>query len=74
MNKETFLDSLAELVDLPAGFLHGPEKLADLAGWNSMAMIGYVALADENGAAVSRRDMLGAVTIQDLLALAAIAC
>ena len=69
MTNDDALKALDELVDLPAGTLTGSEKLEDVEGWNSMAMIGVIALADENGVTLSPRQIAGCTTIGDVLAL-----
>lgn len=70
MTRDEFLKEMDDLLELPAGTLKGPEKLEDLEEWNSMAMIGYIALADTNGAKLSPRDITACDTVADLLALA----
>ena len=60
-----------ELLELPPGTLKGSEALADLEQWNSMAVIGFIALADENnGARVPARQIASSSTVADLLKLA----
>ena len=70
MEKQEFLTSMDELVELPAGTLNGTEEIADLEGWNSMAMIGFIALAAGNGANVAPRQIAGSRTVADLMTLA----
>ena len=70
MKSTEFLTSFEELVEMPAGSLKGPEKLEDLEGWNSMAMIGFIALADENGVRLSPRQITASETVSDLMELA----
>jgi acyl carrier protein len=72
MTREEFLASLDDLVELPAGTLKGPEKLEEVEGWNSMAMIGFIALADQNGVKVAPRQIAASNTIDELLQLAKI--
>jgi len=56
---------------LPAGSLRGSEKLAELEQWDSTAMIGFIALADDhNGLRLSPRKILDCATVEDLLLLA----
>jgi acyl carrier protein len=69
MTRDEALKAIDELVDLPSETLKGPEKLEDVEGWNSMAMIGVIALADENGVTLSPRQIAGCTTINDVLAL-----
>jgi hypothetical protein len=72
MTREEFLASLDELVELPSGTLQGPEKLDEVEGWNSMAMIGFIALADESGVKLSPRQIASSETVEDLIQLAKI--
>lgn len=60
------------LVEVPAGTLRGPEKLEDLENWNSLAMVEYIALADNNGAKVKPRQIRDCETVDDLAELAKI--
>jgi hypothetical protein len=73
MTKDEFLRSLDELMELPAGTLQGPERLDELENWNSMAMIGFIALADSNsGVKLSPRQIAASETVSDLLSIARI--
>ena len=59
-----------ELLELPPGTLKGPENLDDLEGWNSVAMVGLIALADEHfNYIVSPRQFGSCQTVDDLLNL-----
>ena len=70
MDRETFLPMLDEVLELMPGTLKGPEKLEDLDNWNSMAMVSFVALADEHfNYTVSPRQFVNCTTVNDLLAL-----
>lgn len=71
MTRAEFLQSLDELLELPPGSLQGDEKLEGLEQWNSMAMIGFMALADSNnGVTLSPRQIVTCSTVSDLVALA----
>ena len=71
MTREEFFAELEEILELPAGTVKGPEKLEDLEQWNSVAMIGFIALADtNNGTRISPRHIVNCATIEDLLKLA----
>jgi acyl carrier protein len=71
MNRKEFLNALDEALELPAGTLQGPEELSDLDMWDSMAMMSYIALADNNGSVkISPRQIVGCTTVDDLLKLA----
>jgi acyl carrier protein len=71
MTREEVLRALDELLELPAGTLQGPELLEDLEQWNSMAVMGFIALADShNGTTLSARQIASSRTVGDLLELA----
>lgn len=70
MTKQEFLNAMDGLLELPAGTLTGSEALDDLEGWNSLAMVEYIALADSNGAKLSPRQVRECETIDDLGRLA----
>lgn len=72
MTQAEFLEQLDELVELPAGTLKGDEKLEDLEGWNSMSMVGFIALADSNGAKVAARQIASCETVSELMAMAGV--
>ena len=57
--------------NLNAGTLQGPEKLEDLDQWTSMAIVGFIALADTyNGTKVGPTQIGKCLTVDDLLSLA----
>jgi acyl carrier protein len=70
MTQEELLLEMDDLLELPPGSLKGPEALKDLEQWNSMAVIGFIALADSNGASVSARAIADCTTVAELLSLA----
>jgi acyl carrier protein len=70
MTREEFLRELDDILELASGTLNGAEKLEELEQWNSMAMISFIALADNNGTTVSPRLIAKCATINDLLELA----
>jgi hypothetical protein len=73
MQRAEFLKGLDEAVELPPGTLQGNEKLEDLENWNSMAMLGYIALADTaSGAKLTPRQIRDCETVEDLVQLAKI--
>ena len=73
MKREDFLRMLDELLELPSGTLTGPERLADLEGWTSLAVLGFLALADERcGVTVAARQVLNCQTVNGLLSLAGV--
>jgi acyl carrier protein len=69
MSHEEFLNLIAELVELPAGRLTGPEDLEGL-GWDSLAVVGFLGLVDEHfGIAVSPEQVKTCVSVNDLAGL-----
>ena len=72
VNTQTLLQSLDHLVRLPQGTLKGPEPLNDLDGWDSLAVIEYIALVDEQfGVDVAPDKIRKCKRVQDLVDLAA---
>ena len=70
MDRQTFLPLLDEELEVPPGTLKGPEKLEDLENWNSMALVGFVALVDEHfNYRVYTWQVVNCETLNDLLAL-----
>ena len=71
MTREEFLSELDQLVYLEPGTLKGPEKLEDLDQWTSIAIVGFIALADtHNGSSLAFTQIAKCVTVDDLLTLA----
>jgi acyl carrier protein len=71
MTREEFLAELDELVELPPGTLKGPESLESLDQWTSMAIVGFLALADTyNGTKLGPTQIAKCSTVDDLLKLA----
>jgi acyl carrier protein len=69
MERNESLRSLDELMDLEPGTLTGGEVLAELGGWSSLAVIGFIALADEHGVAVSPVSITKCKTVDELVRL-----
>ena len=70
MDRQTFLQHLDELLDLAPGTLKGPEEIESLENWNSMAVVGYIALVDEHfNYSISPRQFANCSTVNDLLGL-----
>jgi acyl carrier protein len=47
MSRFDFLQQLDGLLNVPAGTLKGPESLASLSGWDSLAIVGFLAMMDK---------------------------
>jgi acyl carrier protein len=69
MDRNDLLRSLDEVMELEPGTLTGPERLADLEGWSSMAVIDFIGLADDRGVAVSLGSVTKCTTVDDLVRL-----
>jgi acyl carrier protein len=70
MTKPEFLRLLEGQMEIPEGSLNENERLADIEGWDSMAALLFMALADEKlGVTVVGNDIAKSKTISDLLAL-----
>lgn len=71
--KADFLRQLDELLQLPPGTLKGTEELASVPQWDSITVMGYIALiSSERSKRVSGKEVMAAKTVGDLIALAGI--
>lgn len=71
MNRPEFLTLVDELLELPKGTLTGAERLEDLERWDSLAMIGFMAIVDEHaGVRLTPRQFVTCERVSDLLDLA----
>jgi acyl carrier protein len=65
-----FYRKLDEVLDIPPGTLKGGESLNEFDGWDSMAMLGFIALADETyGVTIPAKRIPGCRTVDDLAGL-----
>jgi acyl carrier protein len=72
MNVQQFLDKICDVLELEAGSLKGEEALDSLDNWDSLAVISFIALADEElGVIVDAEKLAQAQTVRDLLDLVA---
>ena len=71
MTKKEFVEELESMLELDAGTIKGDEQvLADLRGWDSMAAIGFIAMADAvAGTAVVPTELAQCKTVADLATL-----
>jgi acyl carrier protein len=70
MTKQDFLLRLDELIEVSPGTLRGTDLLSDVPGWDSVAIMGFIALVDEEfGAPVLPRRLAACKTVDDLVAL-----
>jgi acyl carrier protein len=70
LEKNEFLLLLDELLELNPGTVRGPEALDSIEGWDSLAVISFMALVDEHfGISLQPRHIAGCSTIGDLVGL-----
>lgn len=70
MEKHKFLLLLDEVVELEPGTLKGDETIEGLEGWNSLAVISFIALADDTfGLSLQPSKIASCQTVADLVAL-----
>lgn len=70
VTKSEFLLRLDEMLELEPGTLKGTELLTELPRWDSLAIIGYIALLDEHfGVSVPASKINGCRSLEELLAL-----
>ena len=70
MTTAEFYRELEEVLEMPANSIKGTEKLADLAAWDSMAAISFIAMADAKlKASVSADKLAACASVADLAAL-----
>ena len=70
MTEQEFLWMLDELLEEELGALAGHELLVDLDAWESLTVIEFLALVDENfGVVLNPKDIAECETVQDLLNL-----
>jgi acyl carrier protein len=70
MRTPAFLKLLDSALDLPEGTLTGTETLSDIPEWDSLAVISFIALVDEQFNVILEGEKLAeAKSVADLLAL-----
>ena len=70
MRTTDFLKLLDSALDLPEGTLTGTEQLSDIPEWDSLAVISFIALVDEQFNVILEGEKLAeAKSVDDLLAL-----
>ena len=71
MSHSDFLRRLEELLDMDADSLTGAERLENLERWDSIAVMGFLALVDEQcGVALSPKTVAECGTVDELCAAA----
>jgi acyl carrier protein len=70
VTRQEFIAELEVLMEMDPGTLCVTMPLQELAQWDSMAAIGFIAVADAKlGAAVKPQKLFECRTVEDLLAL-----
>lgn len=70
MTKKEFLKQLDEIVQEEPGTLTGAELLNQVAGWDSLAVVSFMAMVDENlGMTLAPKAIGGCKSVDDLVAL-----
>jgi acyl carrier protein len=70
LERNEFLLSLDELLEFEPGTITGSETLDSLDGWNSLAVISFMALVDERfGVSLQPRQIAASTTVSDLVRL-----
>lgn len=70
VQEKEFLSLLDELLELEQGALKGSATLESIEGWNSLAVISFMALVDERfGVSVQPRQIAKCTTVADLVGL-----
>ena len=70
MTRKQFLHELEQIIEMDQGSIQGDEPLKDLTGWDSMAVVRFIAMADEQmRALVSASQLAACKSVPDLMAL-----
>jgi acyl carrier protein len=70
MNRSEMMTYLEELLERPKGSLTGEESLAAISSWDSVAVVGFIALIDEKfGFRVPGKQITDCRTVNELLGL-----
>ena len=70
MKRSEMINYLEELLERPKGSVTGDESLAAMPSWDSVAVVGFIALIDEKlGFRVAGKQITECKTVNDLVAL-----
>jgi acyl carrier protein len=70
LNLAEFYRNLEDVLDLQAGAVKGSDALAKLDAWDSMAVLGFIAMADQQYRAIIPPNRIpGCRTVDDLAGL-----
>lgn len=70
MTKLEFYSELEIMLEMEPETIKGKESLSDLAGWDSLAVLSFIAMADSKlGEVVSPAALVASRTVEDLVNL-----
>ncbi len=70
MNRNEFLVALDEVLEEEEGTVKGDELLEDLDGWDSLAVLGFIAMVDEKlEQAIAPEHIAKCKSVSDLIQL-----
>lgn len=70
MKKVKFIGLIEDLVELPSGSLVESSVLSDLMGWDSMAIMSFINLMDEEfNISPNPKSIVACKTVRDLMTL-----
>jgi acyl carrier protein len=71
MTRQDLLLQMDEILGVRPGTIRGTEPLDELENWDSMALISFIAMAEQiSGANVSLNQVVNCATVADLLKIA----
>ena len=70
MNQIEFISKFEEIVEAETGEISGKTLLADVEGWDSLAVMGFIAMVDEEfGLSLEPKALKSCNSVQDLVRL-----
>lgn len=70
MNKQEFIEQLEDLLEMKRGSLAEDEMLFNLEGWDSLSVMSFIAMVDEELEETLKATQIAeAKSVQDLIAL-----
>jgi acyl carrier protein len=70
MDRQAFIAAVAEILEIDPAPLKGPEVVAEIGNWDSLAIISFVAMVDSDlDQIIDGEKLKEAKTLNDLIAL-----